>query len=263
MTGDPPVVVPPPLPLYTFPRAQTPDAPPMTGFAHSLPVVRHRTRGAAARRGLALREPLQDPRRGLLLAHWFGVRDREETDLYAAKAERELKRRQAEMAALQLSHLQLSAAATAQAGGAGSAAASGDEGGLAVEGVGVDGANQGGGGDGAGGGGAGDPAQRTASAVAAFLSSARDDREARRRGSEGCAGGGCGGDEKEPPTRRLVYDTADRDGINVDRRDGDVEFDSWFDRGAGNGSFDVASTWVSSERCPRGTHGTRCVPPER
>ena len=87
-TTDPPMAIPPPMPLYTFPRSRTPDAPPMTGFAHSLPVIRHRMSKAKLRRGKPLREPLQDPRRGLLLAHWFGVRDREENELSVAKAER-------------------------------------------------------------------------------------------------------------------------------------------------------------------------------
>ena len=35
------------------------------------------------------------------------------------------------------------------------------------------------------------------------------------------------------------------------------------DDGAGHGSFDVASTWVSSKERPRETHGTPCVRPER
>ncbi|KAH8057385.1 zinc carboxypeptidase [Aureococcus anophagefferens] len=96
MTGDM-AEVPPPLPLYTFPRSQTPDAPPMTGFAHSLPVVRHRTSATSARAEGATRS-----------------------------------------------------------------------------------------------------------------------RRAGRR---------------EPPSRRLVYDTADRDGLSVDRRDDDLEFDSWFESG--------------------------------
>ncbi|KAH8071529.1 hypothetical protein JL720_11413 [Aureococcus anophagefferens] len=202
MTGDM-AEVPPPLPLYTFPRSQTPDAPPMTGFAHSLPVVRHRTSTGKgpSRRGGALREPLQDPRRGLLLAHWFGVRDREEAELSQAKLDREAKRRQAEMAALQLSHLGLAAAA-------------GDGGPLSVEGVGV--------GDSDGP----TAVQQTASAVAAFLAQQRDERESRRRDAQPPEPG-----EREPPSRRLVYDTADRDGLSVDRRDDDLEFDSWFESG--------------------------------
>ena len=35
------------------------------------------------------------------------------------------------------------------------------------------------------------------------------------------------------------------------------------DHGAGKGSFDVASAWVFSKRCPRGQHGTLWVRPER
>ena len=123
-TTDPPMAIPPPMPLYTFPRSRTPDAPPMTGFAHSLPVIRHRMSKAKLRRGKPLREPLQDPRRGLLLAHWFGVRDREENELSVAKAEREAKRQQAEAAALALSTLVTAPTATL-----------GEEGSLCVDGA--------------------------------------------------------------------------------------------------------------------------------
>ncbi|KAJ1447346.1 hypothetical protein M885DRAFT_576130 [Pelagophyceae sp. CCMP2097] len=85
------VHIPPPLPLYTFPRSKTPEQPPRTGFAHTLPVVHHRIAPRAEdARPLPLREPLQDPRRGLLLAQWFGARDREESEILAAqRSERE------------------------------------------------------------------------------------------------------------------------------------------------------------------------------
>ena len=36
---------------------------------------------------------------------------------------------------------------------------------------------------------------------------------------------------QEPPTRRLVYDSADPEGKNLDRRLDDLEFDSWFESG--------------------------------
>lgn len=68
--------IPPPLPLYSFPQSKSPNQPPLTGFSHSLPVVRHLNRTAVDRP--LLREPLQDPRRGMALAQWFRSREREE-----------------------------------------------------------------------------------------------------------------------------------------------------------------------------------------
>ena len=57
MEADQPTAIPPPMPLYTFPRASdASEGPPMTGFSHSLPVLRHRTQPARRRRGTALRE---------------------------------------------------------------------------------------------------------------------------------------------------------------------------------------------------------------
>ncbi|KAJ8609708.1 hypothetical protein CTAYLR_008434 [Chrysophaeum taylorii] len=70
----PSVMIPPPLPLYPFP--QSPEQPPLTGFAHTLPVVRHASSSCSSR----LREPLQDPRRGVVLGQWFAAREREESE---------------------------------------------------------------------------------------------------------------------------------------------------------------------------------------
>ena len=62
------------------------------------------------------------------------------------------------------------------------------------------------------------------SSVAAFL---KDKKEREKAGSRPDSVE----EVQEPPTRRLVYDSADPEGKNLDRRLDDLEFDSWFESG--------------------------------
>ena len=201
--------IPPPLPLwgrgvlpsvvragslvarrYNFPRSheQQNAAPPLTGFAHSLPIIKHRVARSSLRRGTPLREPLQDPRRGLHLARWFHERDRNEFEASQAKKERETKkRRDAALAAA------LAAKERVQE--------TSEDDSLAVKGVNTE-----------------------LSSVAAFL---KDKKEREKAGSRPDSVE----EVQEPPTRRLVYDSADPEGKNLDRRLDDLEFDSWFESG--------------------------------
>ena len=62
------------------------------------------------------------------------------------------------------------------------------------------------------------------SSVAAFL---KEKKEREKQGSRPDSVE----EVQEPPTRRLVYDSADPEGKNLDRRLDDLEFDSWFESG--------------------------------
>ena len=173
------VPIPPPLPLYNFPKSFEAQnvAPPLTGFSHSLPIVRHRVASSAARRGTPLREPLQDPRRGLHLSRWFHERDNAEFEASRLKKERDLRRKFAEEARAKqvdeetAEELKL----------------------LDAE-----------------------------SSVAQFLRDTAERKKKELPPEEAIV---------EPPTRRLVYDSADPDGKSLDRRLDDLEFDSWFESG--------------------------------
>ena len=143
---------------------------------------------SSLRRGTPLREPLQDPRRGLHLARWFHERDRNEFEASQAKKERETKkRRDAALAAA------LAAKERVQE--------TSEDSDLAVKGVNTE-----------------------LSSVAAFL---KDKKEREKAGSRPESVE----EVQEPPTRRLVYDSADPEGKNLDRRLDDLEFDSWFESG--------------------------------